>query len=110
MSESDEEYDSGNAKHIKKRKQEEKNAQGLREDDLKFLMSQPQFRRFMWHLFTFTNIYSVAPRDAGEREVGFLDGGKNVGLKYLADIQDTCPERYSEMVEQMQKKGHKYDD
>ena len=106
----EEEYRSDDAKAVKERKQDEKNAQDLELDDLKYLMSLPQFRRFMWHFLSFCNIFGVPPITASEREAGFFDGAKNVGLKYFSSINEHCLDRYTEMAKDVQKKGNRYDD
>lgn len=106
----DDTYSSNDAGDINKRKRAEKNAQNLQVDDLKFLMGQPQFRRFMWHLLAFTQMHSVSDPREVERAVGFRDGMANIGLMYFGSIQEHCPDKYLKMVKDSQKKGNSYDD
>lgn len=106
----DDAYRTDDPKAVKARKQEQKNAQNLEVEDLKWLMQQPQFRRFLWHLLMFCNVFSVSPQTAQEREVGMHDGARNIGLKYFADVQEHCLEDYGNMSNEAKKKGNAYDD
>lgn len=106
----DDTYSSDDPKDIKERKQQEKNAVSLEADDLKYLMSLAQFRRFMWNMLEFCQVFGVADPHAAERATGFFDGQKNVGLKHFANIQEHCPDRFAEMTKEANKKGYAYHD
>lgn len=108
--ETEDAYDSNDPKDVKKRKAAEKNAENLQVDDLKFLMKQPQFRRFMWHLLTISKMFEVSDPHSMERPAGFFDGQRNIGLRYFANVQESCPEQYLEMVNESKKKGYDDDD
>lgn len=103
-------YNSEDAKEIDRRKKAEKNAVNLQVDDLKYLMTLPQFRRFMWHNLMFCQIFQVADPHSEQRPAGFFDGQRNVGLMHFGHIQEACPELYLEMTKEANEKGNAYND
>ncbi len=79
----------------KRRAQEHRN---LAAEDLKWVLSSKQGRRFMWGLLEQTGVYRSS--FTGNSETFFREGQRNVGLGLLALIHEHCPKRYSEMVEE----------
>lgn len=65
-------------------------------DDVKWLMSDKRGRRLMWGLLERTGLYRTS--FTGNSETFFREGARNVGLAYMALINEHCPERYNTMV------------
>jgi hypothetical protein len=65
-------------------------------DDVKWLMSDKRGRRLMWGLLEKTGLYRTS--FTGNSETFFREGARNVGLTYMALINEHCPERYNSMV------------
>jgi len=104
------EYESDDAKQVRDRKAAEKRSEKLKTSDLKELMSQACFRRFMWHYLERANIFSVPSPLATPRETGFFDGQKNLFLQIFADLHEHCEQNYALMVSESKKEGNTYDD
>lgn len=69
----------------------------LRKDDLEFVLSDPKGRRFIWDLFSATNLFS----NCFDREaliMAFRAGTRDVGLELFREVAFGFPEKYSEMV------------
>lgn len=66
-------------------------------DDLLFVLSTVQGRRFIWRLLGFCGVrqtvYATDPH-----HTYFLEGKRTVGLKLHADIEEHRPEAYLEMI------------
>lgn len=60
--------------------------------DLKTVMSTPDGRRFIWALLGVAGIYRTS--FTGNSETFYREGARNVGLRYLALIEENCPELY----------------
>lgn len=73
-------------------------------DDLKFVMGHKQGRRFVWrqlHSYgVFRSSFSTDPV-----VMAFNEGGRNHGLKLIAEIHQHCPERYAEMMKEQTEHG-----
>lgn len=75
-------------------------------EDLKYLMGQPQGRRFVWRLLeragVFRNSFSL-----NGLEMAFKEGNRNLGTFLLTEIHEHCPGRYVEMMKE-QKREHEH--
>lgn len=77
-------------------------------DDIDFIMSRPEGRRFIWSLMERTGIYVTS--FTGNSETFFREGQRNIGLMYLAEINQACPEKYLQMInEHAKKEAQNYD-
>lgn len=64
--------------------------------DLKWLMSDKRGRRVMWGLLEKTGLYRSS--FTGNSETFFREGARNVGLSYMAFINEHCADKYNLMV------------
>lgn len=65
-------------------------------NDLKWLMAHKQGRRIMWRLLEFAGVYRTS--FTGNSETFFREGQRNVGLKFLAEVQENSPDEYLKML------------
>jgi hypothetical protein len=65
-------------------------------NDIKWLMSHKQGRRFMWRLLSKAGIYTTS--FTGNSETFFKEGMRNMGLFLVLDIHKHVPESYGLMV------------
>jgi hypothetical protein len=66
-----------------------------REDaDMAEVLSTPAGRRFVWRLLGITGVFS-ASWDPSAR-IHFNEGRRDVGLRYLAELNDKHPDRFLE--------------
>jgi hypothetical protein len=64
--------------------------------DLRSVMGTPQGRRFMWRLLEKAGIYKSSM--TGNSQTFFLEGQRNVGLYFMAGINDHCLDEYVLML------------
>lgn len=80
------------------RSAEEERLQREREqNDLRYVMSNKQGRRFMWRLLSRAGVYQSS-FNVDPHVTAFNEGSRNAGLQQLNEIMETCPERYTEML------------
>lgn len=65
------------------------------ENDLKFLLSSKQGRRFLWKQLEFCRVFSTS--FTGNSQTFFNEGMRNVGLKLFNDILKAEPESFAVM-------------
>lgn len=70
----------------------------LEVEDFKWLMGNKQGRRFVWRLLDKAGVFRSTFRL--NNEMAFLEGMRNIGLMLIADIHETCPEKYQVMVKE----------
>ena len=72
----------------------------LREaEDLKWLMSSKRGRRIANSLLQQAGVFRTS-FNTNALQMSFNEGNRNTGLRLLAAITETCPERYAEMLEE----------
>ena len=77
--------------HLAQRVKQEQEA-----SDLKYLMSLPQFRRFMWRQLEETGMFRTSFSMNG-LEMAFREGQRNLGIKLTSELTTHCPNDYSKM-------------
>lgn len=65
--------------------------------DLKKLMGMKEGRRFMWRLLSDSGVYRTSFATNG-LQMAHLEGQRVIGLKWLAEIMDHCPEQFNVMT------------
>lgn len=65
-------------------------------DDVRALMDLPAGRRFMWRLLERAGIYRTT--FTGNSATFFNEGMRNLGLIFVADVHEACPEQYTRML------------
>lgn len=79
-----------------KRKEDASLAATREADDIRWLMGSMQGRRIVWGLLQRTGIFRSS--FTGNSETFFREGARNIGLQYLAAVNEHCPEQYNLMV------------
>lgn len=75
-------------------------------EDIKWLMSSPRGRRLVWWILEITGIYRTS-FSSTRNVTDFNEGGRNVGLKVLARVNDHCLDQYEVMFQEHQVKRKK---
>jgi hypothetical protein len=71
-----------------------------REEDFKWLMKHPQFRRFMWRQLEQTGVYRTTFRP--NSEMAFLEGVRSVGVRMLGECHQLALKETFLMMQEMQ--------
>ena len=94
-------YDAGDRTPVSERQKRRRLQSQREDDDLLWLMNQPEGRRFLWRLLQSCHLYESS--FTGTSATFFREGERNVGLQVLADITRLCPELYARMAGETQK-------
>lgn len=81
-----------------RKKQEERDKKRLRrkQDDFRWILSDPRGRRFIWEWLEEAGAFhSTFSRNA--LEMAFNEGQRNGALRVLKQIEETKPESYTQM-------------
>ncbi len=78
-------------------------AQQIEAEDLKWLMGSKRGRRIVWRLLERTGVFRSS--FTGNSETFFREGMRNVGLLLMAQVNETCPEHYTSMVQEQREYG-----
>lgn len=65
--------------------------------DFKYLMEQPQGRRFVWRLLERSGVFRSSFSLNG-LDMAFKEGNRNYGVSLIADLNEHCPGRYLQMI------------
>lgn len=68
-------------------------------EDLKWLMAHKPGRRIMWGLLDLAGVYRTSFNNSGS-VTAFNEGQRNVGLRYVAKIQEQMPDQYLLMLKE----------
>ncbi len=68
------------------------------DEDVRWLMSNRRGRNFAYRLLDVTGIYRTS--FTGNSETFFKEGGRNVGLTFLNDLQRLTPDEYILMLKE----------
>lgn len=75
-------------------------------EDIKWLMSSPRGRRLVWWILGIAGIYRTS-FSSSRNVTDFNEGGRNIGLKLLARVNDHCLDQYEVMFQEHQEKRKK---
>lgn len=81
---------------VKTASRKEKNSRELELADFAAVMATEQGRRFIWRLLDETGFQKSS--FTGNSATFFNEGMRNVGLKIWADMNEACPDRYVQML------------
>lgn len=84
-----------NDKDVNKANQREKDEAKQYAEDLRYVMSTEQGRRFMWQTLSKAGLYRTS--FTGNSATYFNEGKRALGLELLADVQHHCPQHYIKM-------------
>ena len=68
--------------------------------DLQLILESVEGRRFVWRYLKFCGIFERSYVSTSHSETCFNEGMRNVGLKLLAEVNETDPESYLEMMKE----------
>lgn len=86
---------------VKSADNKHKRARDIELDDVKWILSTPQGRRFMWRYLGECGVFKSS--FVGQYQTFFNEGERNIGLKLLADVNDAHPEAYVLMMKEARK-------
>lgn len=72
-------------------------AKSYDDDDFKWFMSNKRGRRIMYRWLEKTGIYRTSFNHSGS-VTAFNEGSRNIGLQFLHQIHEICPEHYLTML------------
>lgn len=87
-----------NENQVKEASLKERDKQRTREDDIKFLLSTVQGRRFFFDYIDFCGVFKCV--FTGNSTTYFNEGQRNVGLRLLDDMNRVAPEAYALMMKE----------
>lgn len=90
-------FDISNPSDVKKLEKEEKLKEIQSEKDLKWVLSKPEGRRFIWRLLSSSNIFTA--NHLTSEELHFVNGRRSVGLKFLDEILKVDSMAFVEMMQ-----------
>jgi hypothetical protein len=67
-------------------------------DDVLSIMNTKQGRRFIWRLLSFCKVFESS--FTGNSTTFFNEGMRNVGLMLMADINESCADKYLRMMKE----------
>jgi len=79
----------------------EEKARILELEDVKAVMATTSGRRFMWRLIVRAGVYvcSYGVEQSSEH-TAFREGGRNSGLRLMAELQEASPALFAEMMQE----------
>lgn len=89
----------GQEKALAEQSERNKLALQTEQEDFKWLMGNKRGRRIVWRLLERTGVYRSSFNHSGSI-TAFNEGGRNVGLIYMAAIQESCPDQYAVMAKE----------
>lgn len=88
----------GDPKQVKDAKKAERFRTIQEEDDIRFLLTLPQFRRYIWKKLEYANVF--ASIWVGSAEIHRLAGRQEFGQIILAEICDANPDAFVQMMKE----------
>lgn len=67
-------------------------------EDVRYVLSSAQGRRFMWRYLNGCGLFESS--FTGNSTTFFKEGERNVGLRLMADINDSNPDAYVSMIKE----------
>lgn len=87
----------GQERTAAKAAEEERLAREKEQNELRWIMSTKQGRRFIHRLLSRAGVFQSS-FNTNAAMMAFNEGNRNAGLQLLNDIMEACPERYTEML------------
>ena len=86
-----------NPSDVKKLEKQEKLRELQHESDLKFILSKPEGRRFVWRLLSAANVFTA--NHLTSEELHFVNGRRSIGLKFLDEVLRVDASAFVEMMQ-----------
>lgn len=67
-------------------------------EDFKWLMAHKQGRRLMWRLLSMSGVFRTSM--TGNSSTFFNEGRRDIGLQFMAEVNDHCLEAYVLMLKE----------
>lgn len=67
-------------------------------NDVRFLLSLPEGKRFLWRYLGICRLFETSFRMSAE--MAYFEGIRSVGLKLLADITESNPQAFVDMMKE----------
>lgn len=91
----------GEEQRRNERAEREKRFAALTRQNIEWIMSTREGRRFMWGLLERSRVFQLSYAGPGaDATTNFREGGRNVGLYYLTLIGEHCEAEYSLMIKE----------
>lgn len=88
--------------------EEERLAKEKEQNDLRWVMSTKQGRRFIHRLLSKAGIWQSS-FNTNNAMMAFNEGRRNAGLELLSEITEACSERYTEMLTEQKEAKDRHD-
>ena len=85
---------------VKRARRREKDRAKREQSDLRWVLSDPRGRRFLWKLLGDAGIFRTS--FTGNSETFFREGARNLGLQVFTAIHESAPGLYLEMAQEAQ--------
>jgi hypothetical protein len=86
-------------KFVDKMDKKDKSRQNIEKDDLVFLLSHRQGRRYLWRLMAKCGVYQISAVTSGSTTY-YNEGRREIGLNILNEIMEFDPESYLLMIKE----------
>lgn len=93
-------YDSSDPEQVEKRTIEAARREKERLDVVAALMASPQGRAWVWSELVAASIFSTTFVSGDPHASAFAEGGRNAGLRLLAQVMRAAPEQYPVMAKE----------
>lgn len=70
-------------------------------NDIRFLLTLPQFRKFIWRMITYCNVFASIWRPSAE--IHHLSGKQDVGHFILAEVVEANEDAFLQMMKESKK-------
>jgi hypothetical protein len=82
-----------NEKQVKNAELKERDLRRQELEDMRFILSTPQGRRFIWRYLTRCGVFALSYSHSGS-ETAFNEGQRNIGLKLMAELSEADASAY----------------
>jgi hypothetical protein len=72
------------------------------EDDMKWLMNDARGRRIAFRFLSRSGVFRISFTAGDPHSTSFNEGGRNLGLQMMNDINNVVPEQYALMLREAQ--------
>lgn len=86
--------DAGDAADVKRRRRRASYLRQRELDDISWVMGDARGRRVMNRIWELACMWQVSPNIDSPLRTAFHEGGRNLGLALLSDVNEACPEQF----------------
>lgn len=96
MNEKVKSYNAADEENVRTRKRKDESIRDRELADLKMVMDSLEGRRFVWRLLDKAGVFRTS--FTGNSATFFNEGMRNIGLIVMADLNESCPDKYLQMM------------